>query len=41
MPYWLDFKYLTGYKDAKKIDLYSYFFQKLVHLEGIFIKLNV
>ena len=23
-----DFKYFTGYKDAKKIDLYAYCFQK-------------
>ena len=23
-----DFKYFIGYKDAKKIDLHAYFFQK-------------
>ena len=28
-----DFKYFIGYKDAKKLDLYSYFFQKCVHIE--------
>ena len=29
-----DFKYFFGYKDAKKKDLYAYFFQKRVHVEG-------
>ena len=28
-----DLKYFIGYKDAKKLDLYSYFFQKCVHIE--------
>ena len=27
------FKYFIGYKDAKKLDLHSYFFQNWVHLE--------
>ena len=33
-----DFKYVIGDKDAKKIDLYVYFFQKQVHIEEILIK---
>ena len=28
-----DFKYFIGYTDAKKLDLYSYFFQKCVQIE--------
>ena len=28
-----NFKYFIGYKDAKKLGLYPYFFQKLVHIE--------
>ena len=28
-----DFEYLVGYKDDKKLDLYVYFIQKLVHRE--------
>ena len=36
-----NFKYFIGYKDAKKLDLYSYYFQKSVHIEEILIKLNV
>ena len=37
-----DFKYLVGYKGAKKTrPLYIYFFQKGVHIEEILIKLNV
>ena len=35
-----DFKYLIGYKDTKKIDLYTYSFQQWVHIEKIFIKLD-
>ena len=34
------FKYFTGYKDDKRIDLYVYLFQKWVHLGHILIKLN-
>ena len=34
------FKCFIGYKDAKKIDLYAYFFQKLVHIEETLMKLN-
>ena len=34
-----DFKYVIGYKDAKKF--YGYSFQKLVHIEETLIKLNV
>ena len=33
--------YFTGYKDAKKTDLYAYFFQKLVHIEETLMKLNM
>ena len=33
-----DFKCFIGYKNAKKLDLYSYFFQKWVHIEEIFMK---
>ena len=36
-----DFKYFIGYKDAKKLDLYTYSNQKWVHIEEILIKLNV
>ena len=36
-----DFKYFIGYKDTKKLDLYTFPFQKLVHIEEILIKLNV
>ena len=32
------FKYFIGYKDAKKLDLYAYFFQTLVHIEQTLIK---
>ena len=35
------FKYFIGYKDAKKIDLYAYFFQKQVHIEESLMKLNI
>ena len=34
-------KYFIGYKDAKKLDLYVYSFQKWVHTEAIVIKLNI
>ena len=34
------FGYLIGYKDAKKVDLCAYFFQKWVHINEIFMKLN-
>ena len=30
-----DFKYFFGYKDAKKVDLHAYFFQKWVHVGEI------
>ena len=36
-----NFKYFISYKDIKILDLYSYFFQKWVHVEEILIKLNV
>ena len=36
-----DFKYFIGYKYAKKIDLYAYFFHKLVLIEEILMRLNV
>ena len=35
------FKYFTGYKDAKKLDLHAYFFQNLVHIEETLMKLNI
>ena len=35
------FKYFVGYKDAKKLDLYAYFFQNLVHIEETLMKLNI
>ena len=35
------FKYFTGYKDTKKLDLYAYFFQKWVHIEEILMKQNM
>ena len=35
------FKYFTGYKDAKKLDLHVYFFQNLVHIEETLMKLNI
>ena len=34
------FKYFIGYKDAKKLDLYAYFFQKWVHIERNFDDTN-
>ena len=30
------FKYFNCYRDAKKLDFYAYFFQKLVHIEKTF-----
>ena len=36
-----DLKYFIGYKDATKLDLYAYFFQKLVHIEETLMKLNI
>ena len=35
------FKYFIVYKDAKKGDLYAYFFQKWVHIEDTLMKLNL
>ena len=35
------FEYLIGNKDAKKIDLYVYFSQKFVHIEGTLMKLKM
>ena len=35
------FKYLIGYKDAKKLDFYLYFFQKRVYIEKTLMKLNI
>ena len=35
------FRYFIGYKDAKKLDLYAYFFQKCVHIENTLMKLNI
>ena len=35
------FKCFIGYKDAKKLDLYIYFFQKWVHIEETLMKLNI
>ena len=35
------FKYFIGNKDAKKVDLYLYFSHKWVHIEQIFMKLNI
>ena len=35
------FKYIIGYKDAKKLDLYIRFFQTLVHIEKTLIRLNI
>ena len=32
------FKYLVGYKDNKKLDLYAYYFQ---NIKDILIKLNI
>ena len=34
-------KYFMGYKDAKKLDLYAYFFHKWMHIEKILIKLDL
>ena len=34
-------KYSIGYKDAKKLDLYVYFSQKLVYIEKTLMKLNL
>ena len=36
-----DFKPFVGYKNAKKIDLYVYFFQKCLHIEEILMKLDM
>ena len=36
-----DFKYFIGYKDDTKLDLWAYYFQKLVYKKDILIKLNV
>ena len=33
-------KYFIGYKDAKKSDLYTCFYQKWVHIENTLMKLN-
>ena len=30
------FKYFNRFRDAKKLDFYAYFFQKLVHIEKTF-----
>ena len=35
------FKYFIGYKDAKKLSLYMYFYQKWLHIEKTFTKLNM
>ena len=35
------FKYFIGYKDAKKLDLYAYFFLKWGHVEKTLMKLNM
>ena len=35
------FEYLIGHKDPRKIDLYVYFFQKFVHIEGTSVKLKI
>ena len=35
------FKYFIGYKDAKKLNLYVYFSQKLGHIEKTLMKLNI
>ena len=34
-------KYTLYYKDAKKLDLYLYFSQKLVYIENTLMKLNM
>ena len=36
-----DFKYFIGYKEAKKLDPYAYFFLKRANIEEILIKLIV
>ena len=35
------FQYFIGYKDPKKINLYVYFSQKLLHIEKNLMKLNI
>ena len=35
------FECFIGYKDAKKLDLYLYFYQKWVHIEKTLMKLNI
>ena len=35
------FKYFIGYKDAKKLDIYAYSFQKWSHIEEILMNLNM
>ena len=35
------FKYFIGYKNAKKLNLYVYFFQKRKHIEGTLMKLDI
>ena len=35
------FKYFIGYKDAKKLDIYAYSFQKWAHIEEILINVNM
>ena len=35
------FKYFIGYKDAEKLSLYMYFYQKWLHIENTFTKLNM
>ena len=35
------FKYFTGYKDDKKLDIYAYSFQKWAHIEEILMNLNM
>ena len=35
------FIYFIGYKDAKKLNLYAYFFQNWVDIEETLMKLNI
>ena len=35
------FRYFIVYKDAKKLVLYAYFFQKWVHIEETLMKLSI
>ena len=34
------FRYFVAYKDAKKIDIYAYFFEKWAYIEKTLMRIN-